>query len=624
MRSARRLPMLAALLLAAGSTAAHAQLNFTASSPSELRDLGRSLLAEYVAETGRDLNPVWRRDVAMILDSVKTAANYTAHPVTWDIISDSSMNAAALPGGVMVINVGLPIFCTEVGESRGRGSAAAARRAYVGCMAAVIGHEFGHLALAHTDSIGTMIQRRQEIDARRDHASGIEEEVADSILMRHLRLERDQELAADEAGALYIMRAGWEIQDAIDLFVAMDSTDRASRHWRGDLTWLRGHPRSAERAALLEARRAQLKLLQRDFDDALALIDHNVMPDSALAMLDRVLQDLPRLPAALHARAVLLGREWLATASAADLKVRPTLPAYDAQFMSSIKGGDATALRAAREAFARALAVEAHPYTLANLAVLDAYAGDATLARQRAELAAERLPDDPNVQNNLGVVHFLAGRWKEAHAAFHLAEDLEDDDLTAAVAFNHARSALAMGDTAAARRLINRYVAFDRSSAWGREALAMQRQVSGTGAVATQSSDRPTPAAATRPPLIGGVRLGMPASQVLQALGKPDESADTELGIVWAYESRGMTLVVHPSQGVVLVLLESPSAGDVLGLRVGDTVERALNLLGPAAERERDADGSGEMLSFDRGNWMISVGASDGYVRALGVVTPDR
>lgn len=627
-----RLLALAALLLASGSATLHAQPT-AAVSTVELRALGRSVLDRQIAESGRDLNPRWRKDVATIIDSLRSAAAYRAHPLVWDITGDSSLNAAALPGGVMLVNVGLPLFCTELGAFKAPADDALARRIYIGCLAAVVGHEFGHLALGHSDSVATMIARRRDIADRRRQAGSIAAAVRDSVLMKGLQLERARELEADQAGALYLLRAGWQMQDAIDLLVAMDSVSRSDGSNRGELTWLNSHPRSAERAALLEGHRAKLKLNQRDFDDALALIEHDVMPDSALAMLDRVLADLPFIPAAQHARAVLLARRWLATASAADLQVRPALPAYDAQFMAAIKGGNASALRAAREAFTGALSTHAHPYTLANLAVLDAYAGDHATARQRAELAAQQLPDDADVQNNLGVVHFRAGRIAQARRAFERAERLMGDDVTPAVAFNVARSTLAAGDTAAARPLLARYVRFDNSTAWGREAAALARRINaGTAAEkagkTTVMAGAPVTAAdgsmptGERAPVIAGIRLGATGAAVLSALGRPSQSEDARIGVVWRYPERGIELLVSPDAGAIVIVLRTREAGDAAGARVGDAVASALAVLGPAAERQ--GMGPMELLTFDRGNWTITLTARDGIVRQVGTALRSR
>ncbi len=625
MISPRCAALVVAFLLGSTPATGEAQANFNPSSPEELRALGRSILAEEVSSSGRDLNPVWRKDVSMIIDSVHKAAAYRAHPVRWEIIGDSSINASALPGGVMIINVGLPVFCTDVGEHKFPRDAAKARREYIGCLAAVIGHEFGHLALGHSDSVAATTKRRREIARRSDAARGIVGAVRDTALMGGLRLERARELEADEAGALYLLRSGWEVQDAINLHMSLDSVSREEGDSQGQLTWLEGHPRSSERAALLEGRRARIKLLQRDLDDALSLIRHDVLPDSALAMLNRVLTDLPYLAAAKHARAVLLARRWLATASVSDLKVRPTMSVYDAQFMASIRGGDANALRLAREAFRSALTSNEHPYTLANLAVLDAYAGDSALARRRAETAAARMPNDAEVQNNLGVVHFVAGRIRQARAAFDRAETLLDEDLTPAVAFNVARAALAAGDRATAIPLLEQYAAYDESTAWGKHAAQLARDAAGTRTpktteqVPTASSGSTPNLPLARAPLVAGIALGTPAAQLYRALGAPGERDTLEYGVMWQYPKQGVYYIVGEEGGVLVACLYTAAAGSIAGVRVGDGLAAALRILGPITERERD--GNEQTLSFDRGEWQIVVHAVDGVVDQIGLRT---
>lgn len=618
MHPLRRLIAIAALL-AAGSPLTAQDIP---TDPEGLRQLGRELIGYEIEDYGRDLNPVWRRDVSMIIDSVRIAADYRTHPVIWEITGDSSLNASAGPGGMMLINVGLPLFCTEMGKKVFPNDARAAHRRYIGCMAAVIGHEFGHLALGHSDSIAQTIQRRRDIAERRQRGRGIAEYVRDSVLMHGLRVERQRELHADEAGALYIMRAGWQIQDAIDTFTEMDLADRNERYWRGQLTWLLDHPRSSERAALLEQRRAQLKLLQRDYDDAVTLIEMDVLPDSALAMLNRVLKDMPFLTAAQHAKAVLLARQWVASASVTDLKVRPTFAAYQAQFYTSIRGGDPTLLRNAREAFAKIVSSGgAHPYSHAALALLEAYSGNTADAVKRAERAVSVLSDDAEALNALGVAYFLAGRHADAYRTFAKAEDLLDGDPTPEIAFNIARAAFTAGDSAAARRYVDRYVRYDRSSSWGREAVEMQRRLAGAGPAQTGGATT-TPTTGMRAPEIAGVRLGAPASQVLRALGNPDErDLDSGTGMVWLYESKGLMLIIHPVRGAIAIALESRAAGDVAGVRVGDPLASALRTLGPVAEREKD--GTSEAVAFDRGTWRIIVAAEDGVVTMVAVAAKE-
>jgi predicted Zn-dependent protease len=580
-------------------------------SPTELRELGKGALDDIVAREGRDTNPRWRRDVGTVIDSIRSAAEYRDHPVTWEIIGDSSVNAAALPGGFMIVNVGLPLFCDEYSRA-GTTATAAKNRRYMGCLSAVIGHEFAHLALGHADSIAATVRRRQAAARRNDHNTNLKELVSDSVLMSSLHFERSQELDADRVGSLFSLRAGWEIQDAIDLFVALDSVDRGESSWHDQLTWLMDHPRSSERAALLETFRGRLKLDQRDFDDAIVLINADAMPDSALAMIDRVLKDFPRLPAALHARAVLLANRWMAASSVQQLKVRPSMPAYDARFMTRIRGGDPSLLRDARAALAKAFDVSPHPYTLTDLAVLDAYSGDIALAVRRATLAAQREPDDPAIQNNLGVVLFLAGRVAEARKAFDHAEQLAGDQLTPAIAFNVARAAVAMNDNASAIRLIERYLEFDDASPWGQELAALEQRLPGAKvASAPKRSSAPLSAA----PAVAGIRLSMRPAEVMNILGKPDSVEGEGRGVVWEYSAKGILLLIDSSDGLVVIILSSKGAGDIEGVRVGDQLADALKKLGPPTDVGED--GTQQIYVFERGAWRVAFTSLGGTLTEL-------
>jgi predicted Zn-dependent protease len=583
----------------------------------ELRDIGETMLRLKVWRYGRDENVERRRDVSGVIDEIQRSVGYTAHPLQWEIIGDSSMNASALPGGVMIINVGVPLFCEEYGEAPVPGDTAQARSLYLGCLAAVIGHEFGHLALGHADSLGSLIRRREEI-ARRDQQPTLAAAAHDSVLMTALVYGREQELEADRAGALYTLRAGWEVQDAINLFLALDSMQRSSPDWRRQgLTWIRTHPRAVERVAMLEMYRARLKLHQRDFDDALALIEYGEMPDSALAMLDRVLRDFPTLQAARHARAVVLAQQWVAGTPARQLRVRPSLPAYDARFFTLIRGaGDATVPAPVRNAFAELFHADAHPYTLSNLAVLDAYSGELAAARQRAVLAAERTPDDASVQNNLGVVLFLAGRPVEALRAFERAERAAGDQIMPAIAFNVARASAATGDTAVALRLLARYLRGDSRSRWADEARGLQRELSGGRVAADPAAPAPV---AGFPPRVAGVLLGDSRSQVIAELGEPATEETEEAGVVWRYPARRIMLFMEPGPGVTLIVLEARLAGEIGGVRVGDRAADAMARLGGASSVH--PTNNGIAYAYDRGSWSLILHVRGGVIHAVAAAT---
>lgn len=581
----------------------------------QLRDITDQVLADRVRRFGRDTDPTRRADIGGIIQAVQRTVGYDTHPLKWEIIMDSSLNAAAIPGGGMLINVGLSLYCNEYSGTKAPSDATAKRRAYMGCMAAVIGHEFGHLELGHTENVNRTMQRRQEMTRRLSQAQTMSAVVRDSVLMAATRFERDQELEADRAGAVYILRIGYEVQDAIDLFDSMDRDERGSRGWRNRITWTGGHPRAAERVAMLEVARGQLKLLQRDYDDALALIEANELPDTAIAMLNRVLAAFPQMAAAQHARAVVLAQQWLAGSDPSDLKLRPMLPAYDARFMGAIRGSNPSqgmaARRPAREAFTVLFNRDAHPYTLANLAVIEAYDGETAPAIEKATLAATRAPRDPAVLNNLGVVYFIANRNAEAKDAFTRAEQASGTAVSPQVLFNLARVSLAMGDRAAANRYATRYIQRDNRSNWAREAQAIATQAGGTAPSVTPS----TPAVSSPAPNVGGVELGATRSRIVAALGEPQGGQDAA-GTVWRYPARGLTVVLDEEGAVKLFAIERREGGALAGVTVGNTFASVTSAHGNSELQQQGSQGM--VHRWNKGSWSLIVVVNNGNVVGVG------
>lgn len=581
---------------------------------SQLREIADAVIADRVRRYGRDTDPQRRQDIGGVINAVQRTVGYDTHPLKWEIVMDSSLNAAAIPGGGMLINVGLSLYCDGYGRANAQGNAERQRRLYLGCLAAVIGHEFGHLELGHTENVTQTVARRQEMQRRMRQAASVSAAVRDSVITASQRFERDQELAADRAGALYILRIGFEVQDAINLFDSMDRDERQSRQWRNQITWLGGHPRAAERVAELEIARGRLKLLQRDYDDAIALIEANELPDSALAMLDRVLEAFPTMAAANHARAVVLAQQWLNGSDPSDLRVRPAMPAYDARFIGAIRGSNpnqgAAARRPAREAFQRVFTRDAHPYSLANLAVLEAYDGEMAGAIEKVNLAAERAPGDPFVANNQGVVLFLANRNAEARAAFTRAEQAAGNQVPRQVIFNLARVAAAMGDKDAAVRYANRYLQMDSRSNWSREAQQIVSANGGTPAAAPASAS-----INTAPPTVAGVEFGAQRSRVIAALGEPEGGA-ASAGAVWRYPARGLAIAFDEEGAVKAFVVENRAIGAVGGVTVGDSYSAVTQALGnPHLEQKSQ---SGMMYRWNRGAWSLTVLVNEGTVRALG------
>src|SRR5205814_8255757 len=128
-------------------------------------------------------------------------------------------------------NTGLTSQLTEFAASGQPSDSASVHARYLAYLAAVLGHELAHATLGHPDStldvaVRTMPRRvlgtgPAAIEAR------VRELLADSAFMARQRRARGNELAADQLGALYLLRAGWEIQDAMNLMRQFDAWERS-------------------------------------------------------------------------------------------------------------------------------------------------------------------------------------------------------------------------------------------------------------------------------------------------------------------------------------------------------------------------------------------------------------
>ena len=571
------------------------------------RAQGERMLGATIRRYGVVHDTLWRSDVATALRRLVQATGYPGLNVEWEIVGNDDMNASAMPGHVLIVNRGLLTTIDAIVRREAPGDPVRQRQRRLAYVAAVLGHELAHVTLGHPDSsLAEALAGRQGVDLGRVPeevlAQHVDQLLSDTSVMADLARSRSRESAADRAGALYLLRAGWSIQTAMDFFAVLDSVERVARRGAGpasthEIRWFLSHPHSARRAADLEMLRARLRGDQATFDDALTLVETGKALDVAVAMLDSVLVDFPELPQVHHARAVALERLWSDGASVAALRVRAAFPTYDTPFIQGIRGaaGDEARLARARAAYRDVLAHARLPYALANLAVLDAYAGDLPLALARSDSARRLAPLDTAVAVNRAVVLFLAGQPAAARA---LLAPLARADASPEVLYDLARASLAAGDTAGARTAFLRYRGLDPHSAWSRAAGEV---LASTAAAARRDAPPTTSASAAAPPSVLGITLGTPRDAVLAALGDPDASGRGEAGVVLQYERRGVAIALDSAGVVVALGVRAPATVALDGVTVGAPLAQVLARLGHPIGR------SGEALVFDRGRWLVYV-----------------
>ncbi len=157
-------------------------------------------------------------------------------PYEFKVLNNSTPNAWALPGGKIVVNRGLLTELKSEAE-----------------LAAVLGHEIVHAAARHTAqqmSRGVLLQGAIVATVigtqGKDYAQLAEAGAGIGAQLVSSKFSRDHEREADHYGMIYMSRAGYDPQGAIELqktFVELAK--------RGETDWLAGlfasHPPSQER-----------------------------------------------------------------------------------------------------------------------------------------------------------------------------------------------------------------------------------------------------------------------------------------------------------------------------------------------------------------------------------------
>jgi hypothetical protein len=248
------------------------------------------------------------------------------------------------------------------------------------------------------------------------------------------------------------------------------------------------------------------------------------------------------------------------------------------------------------------------PLSLANLAVLDAYAGDLRLAAARADSAVQFDSSSVSARLNHGVVAYLAGNSKGALADFEMAQRMIGSP-NPIVTFDIARARLALGDSADAYTGFATYAQQDAEGPWHDLAVSLA-QKTGKGSVpsAVSVSRATSPAGLDLP-----VALGTSAAGVRAKLGTPVVGSSPT---VWSYPTRGVVIGIDPQAGAIIVSLTSRQAGSVDGVRVGDPTSTAATTWGTPVEAQDN------VVYFRRGTLIVAVEDAGGFISSLTVAKP--
>jgi len=182
-------------------------------------------LNQYVAEVGK------------LLASKSARPNL---PYSYEIVDDASVNAFALPGGPIFITRGLLGYLNTEAE-----------------MAAVLGHETGHVAARHS---ANQMSKQQVAQIGLGLGSILSPTVASAaqvagagLQVLFLKYSRDDETQADELGFRYMTEAGYDPTQMIPLFQMLDGVSNQAGAGKTP-EWLQTHPDPGNRLAATQQR----------------------------------------------------------------------------------------------------------------------------------------------------------------------------------------------------------------------------------------------------------------------------------------------------------------------------------------------------------------------------------
>lgn len=214
----------------------------TVLTPQDEQRIGEQILRE-VAVSDDVLQDIEVTDYLQTLGSRLAAASAdTRQKFTFFVVRDNTINAFAMPGGVIGVHTGLILASNRESE-----------------LASVLGHEIGHVTQRHlarmlakqkTDTlknIGAMALALLVSRANPQLATGALTAASASGIQRQLDYTREHEREADRVGLNVLDAAGFDVRGMPAFFTTLQ---RGTRFAEGSApSFLRTHPLNAERIA---------------------------------------------------------------------------------------------------------------------------------------------------------------------------------------------------------------------------------------------------------------------------------------------------------------------------------------------------------------------------------------
>jgi predicted Zn-dependent protease len=203
-------------------------------SESQEIQMGREADADVRKTMGVYNDAAWQKYVTDVGMRLAKASHRPDLPWKFTVVDEPAVNAFALPGGFIYITRGILPFLRDEAE-----------------LAAVLGHEVGHVDARHSAS---QISKQQVAGIGLALGSVLAPKYSDAfglagsgLGLLFLKYGREDELEADRLGTGYAARSGWDPAGMPGLLETLARMDEATGSSRGVPNWALTHPPAADR-----------------------------------------------------------------------------------------------------------------------------------------------------------------------------------------------------------------------------------------------------------------------------------------------------------------------------------------------------------------------------------------
>jgi predicted Zn-dependent protease len=206
--------------------------------------MGQQYDSQVVATIGVYQDPVWQRYIQQFGARLAATTERPNLPWTFRVVDDPAVNAFALPGGFVYVTRGLLAHITSEAE-----------------LAAVVGHEIGHVTARHT---AAEMSKQQVIGLGLAVGSMASSQVAkyagtanQALGILYLKFSRDDESQADQLGLRYMGRGNYDPRQMSEVMRMLEQLSAAEGGGRLP-EWQATHPSPENRLQAIEAQIATL------------------------------------------------------------------------------------------------------------------------------------------------------------------------------------------------------------------------------------------------------------------------------------------------------------------------------------------------------------------------------